>query len=64
MRIGISTFKGEINRAFRVLGADKGFRQNATDIYQWLKDGYLTEEEYRELRKYNRMQYSKLPLDA
>lgn len=60
----IDTFKEDINRAFRVLGAERGFDQNVTDLRIWLKDGYLTEEEYHELRKYNRTQYSKLPLDA
>ena len=64
MAIAIETFKDEIDRAFRVLGADKGFQQNATDICGWLKDGYLTEEEYKELRKYNRARYAELPLWA
>jgi len=61
MTISIETFKNDIDRAFRVLGADKGFGQNVTDIMAWKKDGYLTDEEAHELRKYNREQYSALP---
>ena len=64
MRISIETLKSDIDRAFRVLGADRGFDQNATDIIAWRNDGFLTDEEYRELRKYNRSQYAALPLDA
>lgn len=64
MRISMNTLKSEVDRAFRVLGADRGFQQNATDICSWLKDGYITETEYKELRHYNMVQYSQLPLDA
>lgn len=62
MTIAIETFKDEIDRAFRVIGADKGFSQNVTDICGWFEDGYLTKEEYKELRKYNREKYHELPI--
>lgn len=64
MTISINTLKDDINRAFRVLGADKGLQQNSIDILQWKEHGFISDEEYKELRKYNREQYSKLPLDA
>ena len=60
----IDTLKGEIERAFRVLGADRGFDQNATDICAWFHDGLINEAEYHELRKFNRIVYHELPLDA
>ena len=60
----LETLKGEIDRGFRVLGAERGFNQNATDIIGWREDGYISETEYRELRAYNRHVYSELPLDA
>lgn len=64
MKISIETLKSDIDRAFRVLGADRGFDQNTNDIIAWRNEGFLTDEEYRELRKYNRSQYAGLPLDA
>lgn len=64
MNISMNTLKDDINRAFRVLGAEKGFSQNVTDIKAWTQDGFITEAEAHELRQYNRTQYSKLPLDA
>lgn len=64
MNISMNTLKDDIDRAFRVLGAERGFSQNVTDIKAWTRDGFLTEEEAHELRQYNRAQYSKLPLDA
>ena len=59
----IETLKNEIDRAFRVLGADVGLQQNAVDITAWRKDGVITDAEYHDLRKYNRRKYSELPLD-
>lgn len=64
MAISIEFFRAEIDRAFRVLGADKGFGQNATDIMAWKNEGYISDDEYKALRKYNRIAYSGLPLDA
>ena len=64
MKISVNTLMADIDRAFRVLGADRGFDQNATDIRTWFKEGFITEDEYKELRKYNRKVYSELPLDA
>ena len=55
--------KREIDRAFRVLGADRGFDQNVTDLMAWHRDGMLTDTQYRDLRDYNRAAYSALPLD-
>lgn len=61
MTISMDTFKEEINRAFRVLGADKGFGQNVTDIQAWKESGFLSNDDYHELRQYNREQYHALP---
>lgn len=49
--------KSEIERSFWVLGTEKGFDQNLTDLIQWREDGYITESEYSELRSYNRTIY-------
>lgn len=62
--ISIETLKDDIRRAFWVLGADKGFQQNAIDICAWFKMGFINEDEYKELRKYNRIFFSGLPLEA
>ena len=62
--MNINDLKMEIDRCFRVLGADRGFDQNATDIIAWHREGFISEDEYVELRSYNRKQYAKLPLDA
>lgn len=61
--MSIEELKGEIDRAFRVLGADHGLQQNAMDIIGWRQDGIINENEYYELRRYNRHQYSLLPLE-
>lgn len=59
----VELIKKEIDRAFLVLGADKGFAQNAIDLIAWHRDGAITENEYTDLRDYNRAAYSALPLD-
>lgn len=61
MGISLSTFKSEIDRAFRVLGPEKGFDQNVTDIKEWRSNGYINDEEYKKLRQYNRATYHELP---
>lgn len=53
----------EIDRAFRVLGAERGFDQNVSDITAWRDSNIITQDEYKELRKYNRETYAELPLD-
>lgn len=63
MRTHIDQYKDEIRRAFRVLGADRGIQQNAIDTKAWRDLGFISDEEYKELRAYNRSEYSKLPLD-
>lgn len=60
-QISINTFKSDIDRAFRVLGADRGFDQNVTDIKAWKENGFITDAEYKALRQYNREQYHALP---
>lgn len=60
----LTQYKNEIDRAFRVLGADRGFDQNVTDICAWRDEKRINDSEYHELRKYNRTVYHELPLDA
>lgn len=50
----INYYKEEIERAIRVLGKDRGELQNDTDIEGWYKEGYINEQEYTELKRYNR----------
>ena len=53
LRIDINKyFKAEIDRAFDVLGIDKGEIQNMIDIAAWLKDGYISKKQYEELKAY------------
>lgn len=56
-------YMSEIDRAFRVLGAERGFDQNVTDIKAWRDANIITQDEYKTLRQYNREAYSDLPLD-
>ena len=56
-----STFKeiqSEVYRAYRVLGL-QGFCQNETDLAAWLKEGYISSEDYKTLHQLNRALYSK-----
>lgn len=46
-------FMEEIDRAYRVLGAQGG-GQNWTDIEGWYKDGKITAEQRAALHQYNR----------
>lgn len=49
--------KDEILRAYRVLGAEKAYRQNWIDIKDWTKQGMLTQEQEKSMLSFNRMQY-------
>lgn len=60
MILEMSMLRSDIDRAFRVLGAEKGFDQNITDIRGWRADGMITEKEAHELRQYNRVKYHEL----
>lgn len=56
-----STFKeiqSEIYRTYRVLGL-QGFCQNETDLAAWLKEGYISSEDYKTLHQLNRALYNK-----
>lgn len=45
-------FYDEIERAYRVLGAE-GWCQNSRDIESWLKQGLINEKQAKELRTHN-----------
>lgn len=64
MKTALCAYKDDINRNFRILGADRGFDQNVTDIIHWYRLGLLTDTEYKLLRKYNRTAYSELPINS
>lgn len=53
------TMKDEINRAYRVLGAERAYGQNWIDIHDWKKQGRVGYEEEKQLLSYNRIQYAK-----
>ena len=56
-----STFKeiqSEVYRTYRVLGL-QGFCQNETDLAAWLKEGYISSEDYKTLHQLNRALYNK-----
>lgn len=46
--------KEELDRAFEVLGKERGELQNDTDLYIWAKKGLITIEQYKDLLVYNR----------
>lgn len=46
-------FGDELVRAYRVLDADQAQMQNHRDIKQWRKDGYINDEEEKELHILN-----------
>lgn len=50
----LDNVKMEIDRAYRVLGQEKGFMQNQTDLYHLRREQIITHEEYQELLEYNR----------
>ena len=49
----LDNVKREIDRAYRVLGSEKGFIQNQTDLYHWRRERLITHEEYQVLLEYN-----------
>lgn len=59
----LETLKEVIRDNFMVYGADSGLKENAGIIMHWRDEGEIDEQQYKELRKYNRKVYSELPLD-
>lgn len=53
----IDYFKDEIDRAYRVLGRDRGELQNEMDIEVWYADGLISMSGRDELRRYNKYFY-------
>lgn len=53
----INYFKDEIDRAYEILGRDRGELQNETDIEAWYADGLISISERDELRRYNKYFY-------
>ena len=49
----VEYFMGEIDRAYSVLGLDKGECQNSIDIDAWFAQGLINSDERRELRAYS-----------
>lgn len=54
-----NTIKDEILRAYRVLGAERGYLQNWIDIKDWTKQGLLTQEQEKLMLSFNKTQYKK-----
>lgn len=52
--MNINYFKEEVERGIRLLGKDIGELQNDTDIEVWHNEGYINEQECKELKRYNR----------
>lgn len=60
----LETLKEVIRDNYYVFGnADVGLNKNAQVILGWREDDEITEDQYKELRAYNRHVYSELPLD-
>jgi hypothetical protein len=60
MNISMKTFKEEIDRAFAELGAERGFGRNVEMITMWKESGFISDEEYKILRQYNRVQFHEM----
>lgn len=45
-----------------LITADVAFQLNSFDLREWHKHNRLTDEEYKNLRSYNRTLYSEMPL--
>lgn len=52
----------DIDNGFKVFGDDLGFQKNVEFILSLREEGIISGEEYYFLRKYNRTQYSNLPI--
>lgn len=48
----IELIKYEIDRTFNTFGKDKGSFQNMMDLSAWLLYGFITINQYKELRNY------------
>ena len=60
----LEMLKEVIRDNYYVFGnADVGLNKNAQVILTWREDDEITEDQYKELRAYNRHVYSELPLD-
>ena len=59
----LETLKDEVINNFRIYGADSGLSENSAIIRNWRDEDMITDEEYKELRKFNRKVYADLPLD-
>ena len=59
----MNTFKKELLDNFFIYGAESGLLKNSEILCGYRDTGIITEEEYKQLRKFNRTTYSNLPLD-
>ena len=57
-------YKQTIRETFDEYGAARGFDENVANICKLYRDGQISDDEYKELRKYNLTYYHELPLDA
>lgn len=55
----IDTLKNELERAYRVLSVDNADMCNRRDIAVWEKERYISADEAKDLRAYNRKLYAK-----
>lgn len=58
----IESLKENIRETFAEYGEDIGFDMNVAGVCKLFKDGLITRDEYKELRKYNRTYYHELPI--
>lgn len=54
----LDELKRELERAYRVLSADNADMCNSRDILVWERECYISAEQARELRAYNKKLYS------
>lgn len=52
----------DIDKGFEIFGDDIGFQKNVEYVISLREEEIISEEEYFVLRKYNRTQYSNLPI--
>ena len=59
----MKTLEDVLVNNFSVFGAEAGFNWNVSVIMNWREEQEINDEQFHELRRFNRKVYSNLPLN-
>lgn len=59
----MKTLEDVLVNNFSVFGAESGFNWNVSVIMNWREEQEIDDEQFHELRRFNRKVYSNLPLN-